>query len=122
MSSLVFSSSAGMFFFNSASEGPRVCVCVGGGGGGSEGSVHLLASKMHAHRHCKTFINTLCGVMRTESGIFCFCSENLPNILAFVERMKTRFWPDWEERCRGDKYVEDSYKLYSPKHGNSNSP
>ena len=118
MSSLVFSSSAGMFFFNSAWEGPRVCVCLCG----SEGAAHLLASKMHAHRHCETFINTLCGVMRTESGIFCSCSENLPNILAFVERMKTRFWPDWEERCRGDKYVEDSYKLYSPKQGDSNSP
>ena len=95
-----------------------VCVCLCG----SEGAAHLLASKMHAHRHCETFTNTLCGVMRTESGIFCSCSENLPNILAFVERMKTRFWPDWEERCRGDKYVEDSYKLYSPKQGDSNSP
>ena len=31
-----------------------VCMCVLGGGGGSEEVVHLLASKMHAHRHCET--------------------------------------------------------------------
>ncbi|KAK7499330.1 hypothetical protein BaRGS_00009305 [Batillaria attramentaria] len=40
--------------------------------------------------------------------------ENLPNIVAYVERMKAKFWPDWEQRCRGANYVDDSYTLFPP--------
>ncbi|XP_025093629.1 failed axon connections homolog [Pomacea canaliculata] len=38
--------------------------------------------------------------------------QNLPNIVAYVERMKTRVWPDWEERCKGSNYVDDSNMLF----------
>jgi len=31
-----------------------------------------------------------------------FIVEECPNLVEFVERMKSEFWPDWEEMCSGE--------------------
>ncbi|XP_076439600.1 failed axon connections homolog [Babylonia areolata] len=48
--------------------------------------------------------------------------EYLPNIVAYVDRMKRRFWPDWNERCKGDNYCPDEYQLYPPRRSNGYHP
>ena len=28
-----------------------------------------------------------------------FVHERLPNLVGYVERMKEKYWPDWDEKC-----------------------
>ncbi|KAI8789724.1 failed axon connections homolog isoform X2 [Biomphalaria glabrata] len=42
-----------------------------------------------------------------------YIHQNLPNLVAYCERMKESFWRDWSQRCRGPGYVQDDLKMYS---------
>ncbi|KAK3095853.1 hypothetical protein FSP39_020029 [Pinctada imbricata] len=49
-----------------------------------------------------------------------FLKDNLQNLEAYFERMKARFWPDWDQlTLKGDNYVNDHGKLYNFDHGDS---
>ncbi|XP_012940027.2 failed axon connections homolog [Aplysia californica] len=52
-----------------------------------------------------------------------FVYESLPNLVEYCHRMRDRFWPDWQQQCIGDHYVDDSHKLYSftPENGCTSS-
>ncbi|XP_061192854.1 failed axon connections homolog [Saccostrea echinata] len=42
-----------------------------------------------------------------------YVRENLPNIVRYCERMKQRFWPDWESHIlTSSKYENDDGKIY----------
>jgi len=31
-----------------------------------------------------------------------YMQENCPNLIEFVDRFKAEYWPDWEEKCKGE--------------------
>ncbi|KAL5017183.1 hypothetical protein ScPMuIL_006772 [Solemya velum] len=42
-----------------------------------------------------------------------FMRENTPNLIAYCERMKDEFWPDWDERISsGKNFVSDHEHMY----------
>ncbi|KAL8560340.1 hypothetical protein ACOMHN_006071 [Nucella lapillus] len=87
------------------------------------GAKQYLLGEAPGEVDCAVF-SLLCQILYHMPGSRhdCHVREHLPNIVAYVERMKERFWPDWNERCKGHNYVEDEYKLYPPSQSNGYNP
>ncbi|KAH9503213.1 hypothetical protein Btru_068486 [Bulinus truncatus] len=39
--------------------------------------------------------------------------DELKNLVAYCNRMKKAFWPDWDNRCKGQGFVQDDKVVYS---------
>lgn len=49
-----------------------------------------------------------------------YAKEHLPNLVEYCERMKARFWPDWDEHIlTSDRYQNDDGKIYFKEPGDS---
>ncbi|GFO11690.1 failed axon connections [Plakobranchus ocellatus] len=41
-----------------------------------------------------------------------FVYAELPNLVQYCERVRDRFWPDWDNRCKRLDFVDDNHKIY----------
>jgi len=37
-----------------------------------------------------------------------FIKEKLPNLVAYCDRLKAQFWPDWDDCCYNEKQQEET--------------
>ncbi|XP_052218267.1 failed axon connections homolog [Dreissena polymorpha] len=58
--------------------------------------------------NCAVF-NQLCQVMWHVPSVSSFVLESLPNLKSYIERMRSAYWPDWDE-CVTDYFTKEATK------------